>query len=124
MGDLVLAVHFAWTAWMISGVILALAGFVWPRVWRWRVFRILHLAGIAATATVPMWAGGVCPLTRWEADALGNSAAPEPFLIPWMRRALYWDVSPVVLSLLVAVGAAITLAVFIAHPPKRGAARP
>lgn len=117
LGQVVLLVHFAWALWMIAGVFHALAGFVWTRLWGWRVFRTLHLAGILLTATVPVWAGGLCPLTRWEADAQGLGGEPEPFLVYWAGRLLYWDLDPMWLSIVAAMGAAATLLIYILRPP-------
>jgi hypothetical protein len=119
MADLILAVHLAWALWMTSGVFLALAGFIRPRLWRWSLFRTLHLAGIVATATVPLWAGGVCPMTRWESAFQGTRGAPEPFLIIWLRRILFWEVDPMWLSLLTITAAGVTVVVYALHPPWR-----
>jgi hypothetical protein len=124
LADFLLAIHFAWALWMVTGVALALAGFRWPRLWRWRTFRIVHLIGSLGTATVPIWANGVCPLTTWEWDlrataGLGSPVQAEPFLRHWMREILFIDVSPVALSIIAALGATATLAIFVRHPPWR-----
>jgi hypothetical protein len=122
--DLFLAIHFLWALWMVTGVALALAGFRWPRLWGWRTFRIAHLIGLLGTATVPVWANGVCPLTTWEwglraTAGLGSPARAEPFITHWMREILFIDVSPVALSVIAALGATATLAIFVWHPPWR-----
>lgn len=124
LADFLLAIHFAWALWMVAGVALALAGYRWPRLWRWRAFRITHMLGLLGTATVPIWARGICPLTTWEWDlrVAAASAAParaEPFLIHWMRDILFFDVSPILLSVVTVLGAATTLTVFILHPPRK-----
>jgi hypothetical protein len=123
--DLILIAHFLWAVWMISGVGLALAGFRWPRFWRWRVFRITHLIGLLATATVPIWAAGICPLTTWEwgrrsaGPGPGSAASPESFLARILEELLYLDVDPLVLSLVTAAGALVTVVIFVLHPPRR-----
>jgi hypothetical protein len=124
VADLLLAVHFLWALWMVMGVALALAGFRWPRLWTWRAFRIAHLIGLLGTASVPIWANGICPLTTWEWDlrsgtGSGAIAAAEPCLRHWMRQILFLDVSPLVLSVITALGAAATLAVFVRHLPRQ-----
>lgn len=119
--DAILVVHFIWAGWMILGVVLAIAGFRWTRLWRWKVFRIAHLAGLLGTATVPLWGGGICPLTRWEWDlrtpAGGSGPAAESFLARAIREILYVDVDPLLLSLATGAGALVTLLIFVFRPP-------
>jgi Protein of Unknown function (DUF2784) len=120
--NFILVIHFAWVAWMISGILLAVLGFKWPRLWGWRIFRIAHLIGLVGTATVPIWAGGICPLSAldWQMRAPDlASGQPQPFLVYWLDRLLYWDVDPLVLSLAIAAGALLTVIIFIFHPPWR-----
>lgn len=123
MADAILAIHFVWALWMIAGVMLAIAGFRWPRLWTWRAFRIAHLLALLGTATVPIWSAGVCPLTTWEwklrAAGESASAAAEPFLRHWLREMLFLDVAPELLSIIAALGAVVTLGVFIWHPPRQ-----
>ncbi len=124
MADTILAIHFVWALWMIAGVLLAIAGFRWPRFWTWRVFRIAHLLALLGTATVPIWSAGVCPLTTWEwklrsSPGEGLSGSSEPFLRHWLRDILFLDVSPELLSIIAGLGAVVTLSVFIWHPPRR-----
>lgn len=115
--DWVLTVHVAWATWMITGVILAVAGLHWRRLLRWRVFRSAHLVGLMLTATVPIWAGGICPLTKLE-DALRNAGGTgSPFMVRLMAETLYLNVDPVVLSAVTGLGALVTLVIFVAHPP-------
>jgi len=123
--DIVLFAHFLWAAWMVIGVGLAVAGFRWPRLWRWRVFRITHLLGLLGTATVPLWGEGICPLTRWEGrlrtaeSPQGSASAPESFLLRLLTEVLYLDVDPLVLSLITAAGALVTVSIFVFRPPWR-----
>lgn len=121
--DAILIVHFIWAGWMILGVVLAIAGFRWPRLWRWKVFRIAHLAGLCGTATVPLWGGGICPMTRWEWDlrtaGTANGPVTESFLVGMIREILYVDVDPLILSLVTAAGALVTVLIFVFRPPWR-----
>ncbi len=119
--DVVLVVHFLWLLWMISGVLVAVAGFVWRRVWGWHVFRTLHVIGLLGTASVPLWAErGLCPLTllEWEL-ADGGSGAAESFIIRMMSDILYVDISPTTLSIATAFAALITIVVYVARSPWR-----
>jgi hypothetical protein len=116
MQILLLSVHLLWVLWMIAGTLLAMLGFRYSRLWTWRYFRILHLAAILATATVPLWNRGVCPITAWEA-ALTTDSAPAPFLARVLAWLVYWDIPLWVLSSATAAAAIVTLVVFIMHPP-------
>ena len=112
-----LTLHLIWALWMIGGVALAVAGFWWAHLLRWRLFRSAHLIGIVVTATVPLWGEGICPLPRWESDLTGDSALPGPFMLRLVRAVLYLDVSPTILSIIAGVGALATIVIFVMHPP-------
>jgi hypothetical protein len=118
----VLVVHLAWAVWMVVGVLLGVAGYWWPRFWGWRSFRTGHLVGLLLTATVPLWNQGICPLTNWEwaldTDRI-PSGTPESLVVRLIRAVLYIDVSPTVIGLATAMGAMVTLWIYINHPPWR-----
>ena len=123
--EAVLVVHFLWAVWMILGVVLAVAGYRWHRLWRWRVFRITHLLGLLGTATVPVWGAGLCPLTslEWRLRTGGHEAeaiaSQESFVIRILEDVLYLEVDPLILSLVTAAGAIVTVVICILHPPWR-----
>ena len=117
MEQVVLVIHALWILWMISGVVLAILGFWHKRLWEMTSFRIGHVVGLVATATVPIWNDGRCPITEWESASSGR--ALDPLLIRVLREFVYWDVNPVVLSLVSAGAAIITVAIFLHHPPAR-----
>jgi hypothetical protein len=120
LANLLLVIHFAWVAWMISGIIIAIFGFRWPRLWEWRIFRIAHLIGLVGTASTPLWPGGLCPLTIWEwqlRDSGGDIIKRQSFIIHWLHEMLYWDVDPIILSMISAIGAVLTVVIFILRPP-------
>lgn len=119
MRTLVLALHVAWLLWMIGGVVLAALGYRYARLWAMSVFRTMHLLGIVATATVPLWNDGICPLTRLEGDAVGGHV--EPLLTRILEAIVYWDVSPIYLSLLTAAAGFVTVFIYFRHPPWRSA---
>jgi hypothetical protein len=129
LANIILVVHFAWAAWMISGFVLALLGFRWPRLWEWKVFRITHLLGLLGTSTTPFWADGICPLTEWEWQLRSTSAASsgnagsESFIIQWMRDVLFLDIDPLILSLTTGAIALVTVILFFVRPPWRSYTR-
>lgn len=104
---------------MIAGVILAILGFWHPRLWEMRKFRVAHLIGLLATATVPLWADGVCPLTSLEGTVSGGRGETAPLLERIFREILYWNVPTLFLSFLSALAAAVTFVIFIYRPPWR-----
>ncbi len=81
------------------------------------LFRTAHLIGIVGTATTPVWNYGICPLTEWEAKTRHETL--EPFLVRLSEAILYWDVSPLPLTLMSAVAALLTIVVYVWHPPWR-----
>jgi hypothetical protein len=120
--DFILVVHFAWAAWMVSGVAVAVLGFRWHRFWRWRIFRTAHLFGLIATASTPLWPSGTCPLTIWEWELRAEpstAAQPGSFIIHWLHEALFWDVDPVILSLISAAAALFTVVMFFLRSPRK-----
>lgn len=114
---IILIVHGLWLTWMIGGAVLALLGFRFRRLWAMPFFRTSHLIALLATASVPLWNRGICPLTDWE------SAAADPPVASLLSRIcewlLYWDAPPAFLSGLTAAVAILTLTVYIWHPPWR-----
>lgn len=117
MGRVALCIHALWVIWMIGGVLLAVLGYWKRRLWELTFFRTAHLIGIVATATVPIWNDGQCPITQWESTATGHEI--EPFLIRALASVVYWDVSPALLASVTAGSALLTIVIFWHHPPGR-----
>lgn len=119
MANFILILHFLWAVWMIAGVFIAGLVFLVPPFRKLRLFRRAHLVGILITATVPLWGGGICPLTRFEEYFDKSQYEDHGFLIHWMGEILYLDVDPVVISLVTAGAAVLTIISIIRHPPKK-----
>lgn len=122
--DVLLTLHVVWAAWMVTGIVLAVLGFWFNRLWHWRLFRIIHMAGLIGTATVPLWYGRLCPLTLWEWNmrAVNGHAAgiePRPFMVRLFHDILYFDVDPAIMSIITAIAAVGTVVIFITHPPRK-----
>jgi hypothetical protein len=117
MYPLLLGLHTIWLLWMIAGVILALLGFRYPRLWAMTFFRFTHLLAILGTASVPLWAEGICPLTALEGKIQDGPGNLGPFIVRLLHDLLYWDVPAIYLSLVSAGAAFVTLIIFILHPP-------
>lgn len=118
LNQVLLVVHLLWAAWMVTGVVLSVLGLRFRRLLRFGVMRTAHLAGLLATATVPLWNRGICPLTEWEWLVGGDPAVDRSsFVIRLLSSILYLDVSPTVLTVLTALGAVLTFVVYVWYPP-------
>ncbi len=93
LADAVVAVHFAYVAFVVVGMLLILVGL--GLGWRfvrnfW--FRSVHFLTIAVVAAESL-GGIVCPLTIWEArlrEAAGESVVSGSFLGRWAHRLLFY----------------------------------
>ncbi len=120
LADLVLAVHFAYVAFVVAGMAAILLGIVLR--WRWVRnfwFRAIHFAMIAVVVLESTF-GILCPLTTWE-DRLramsGETSAPGSFIARWMDKVLFVNLSPSVLALCYSLfGLAVFLTMILAPP--------
>src|SRR6476659_5974774 len=93
----VLVLHVALAAFIVVGLVLAVAGNLmgWPWVNnRW--FRSAHLAAISVVVA-EAWFGVVCPLTTlemWLRAKAGANTYGGSFIEHWLSRLLYYDAPP------------------------------
>lgn len=94
LADLVLAVHAALAFFLAFGLVVLLAG--GPLGWGWvrgRVFRLMHLTGMAIVAAEALL-GIACPLTEFESALRSAAQAPaygQSFIAHWLGRLLFYD---------------------------------
>jgi hypothetical protein len=94
LADLVLALHAAFVAFVVLGLVAILVGGALQ--WRWvrdPCFRALHLAAIGVVVA-EAWAGVTCPLTSLEDSlraAAGEATYSGAFVAHWLGRLLYWQ---------------------------------
>ena len=94
LADLVLVVHFSFVAFVVLGLLAAIAG-RWAG-WFWIYglkFRLLHLLAIGVVV-VQAWLGQACPLTRWENELrirAGQAPYEQSFVQDWLHRFLFYD---------------------------------
>jgi hypothetical protein len=106
LADIVLVIHLIWR----------------PAFWdRW-LFRTIHLAGIVFVASLELL-HKYCPLTIWE-NALrqpgqSGSEAPNYFIMGYIERLVYPDVSPLVYLLPTYGIALFTLVMFLVKRPAK-----
>lgn len=117
LADLILVVHFAFVAFVVTGLPLVWTGAL--RGWRWvrnRGFRIAHLAAIlfvSAEAAAGVW----CPLTLWE-DALRGEAGERSFIARWIHAVLFYDLPPRVFTPVYLVYALLVALTWWRVPPR------
>jgi hypothetical protein len=114
--DLVLAVHFAFVAFVVGGLFLiwlgAAAGWRWIRDFR---FRAAHLAAISFVALESL-AGLACPLTIWE-DSLRGAGGDTGFISRWLHRILFYSFPEWVFTLAYILFALAVVATYALVPP-------
>ena len=122
MADMFMVIHFAWIVFMLLGLALTVRAFFRPGFFdRW-LLRTIHLAGILFVAILEVLRA-YCPLTLWE-NALRRHYDPSheypgSFIIGYLQRLIYPDVSPEVLMVPTVLMALFVLVVFIIRPPAK-----
>ena len=92
--DLILAVHTAFVAFVILGLVLIVLGGL--RDWRWvrnPWFRLGHLMAIAVVVA-QAWLGVICPLTTLEMTFRARAGAATyigSFIAHWLEELLYFQ---------------------------------
>ena len=97
LADAVLALHAAFVAFVVLGLVAILVGgalrWGWVRDPR---FRALHLAAIGLVVA-ESWMGMTCPLTALEdslREAAGEATYSGAFVAHWLGRLPYWQAPP------------------------------
>ena len=121
LADLVVAVHFAYVAFVIIGLLLTVAGAVLR--WKWVRnfwFRLLHLVMIGVVV-VEAWCGIVCPLTTWENELrklAGQTSYSGGFIANLLHDAMFFQAEPWVFTLCYSLFGLAVLATFLLAPPR------
>ncbi|MFM1770361.1 MAG: hypothetical protein RJA22_2890 [Verrucomicrobiota bacterium] len=106
LADVVLAVHFAFAAFIVAGLVLTWVGRL--RRWHWvgnpwfRGAHLLAMGYVAAEAVL----GVDCPLTtleNWLRHGAGQAGHGESCVQHWLQRLLFFDASPVLFTVLYVV---------------------
>ena len=115
--DLVLAIHFAFVAFVAGGLVAIWVGAARGREWAFsRTFRALHLAAIAVVVAESLL-GIACPLTLWE-DALRGVQQEAGFIARWLRAALYWHLPGWAFTALYCAFGALVAWTWFRFPPR------
>jgi len=121
--SLTVIVHFLFIVFMISGFLFNFyAVFFKKKLLDYFCIRILHLIGIITVFSLEAL-GKYCPLTLFENylhfKARDSFAYEGSFIIHYLEKIIYPDVSPAVIIISTGVLTALTLLIFIFYPPKR-----
>lgn len=121
LADLLVAIHVAYVAFVVVGLLLILLG-TW-RGWTWvrnPIFRVVHLMAILIVAgeallDIP------CPLTVWEKqlrDAAGQPTTGESFIGRLLHRVIFYELPITVLTTCYVAFAALVAFSFWLVPPR------
>ena len=122
LANAVLAAHVAVAAFVVVGLVLAIAGNL--RGWRWVNnvgFRLAHLAAILVVV-VEAWLGFTCPLTTlemWLRSQAGAKTYREGFVEHWLQQLLYYDAPPWVFVLGYTIFGCAVIATWWYFPPRK-----
>lgn len=91
--DAVLLLHVLFVVFVVTGLILILAGKLlsWAWVHNWW-FRVIHLAAIGVVV-LQSWLGVICPLTTLEMylrGKAGDTTYAGGFVAHWLESILYY----------------------------------
>jgi polyferredoxin len=121
LADVVLAIHFAYVAFVVLGLVAILLGIVLR--WQWVRnfwFRAVHFFMIAIVVAESLW-GVLCPLTEWEnhlRELAGDASEPGSFIARWMDKILFVDLSHSALVVCYCVFGLVVLITLILAPPR------
>jgi hypothetical protein len=127
LADAVLALHFAFVAFVVLGLVLVLIGGACG--WRWvrnRVFRSGHAAAIAIVVA-QAWIGALCPLTTlemWLRGRAGEATYAGSFIAHWLSAALYYQAPAWLFTAAYTAFAALVIAAWVRVPPVRSCREP
>ena len=115
--DLILALHVAYVAFVVGGLVAIWIGCALGWSWvRNHWFRVLHFAAIAIVA-VEAVVGVMCPLTVLEDMLRSGGAAGSSFVQRWLHALLYWDLPLWVFTAMYLAFAAVVAVTFVWLPP-------
>lgn len=100
LAEMIIAAHVAVILFNVAGLILIpLGAWLGWRLVRIAWLRLLHLALLAIVAAQAI-AGRACILTIWQQDLAANGQIPQPLIIGWVDRLIYWNLPMIVFQVL------------------------
>lgn len=121
LADVLVAIHFAYVAFVILGLVFTLGGSV--AGWKWVRnfwFRAVHLAMIAVVVG-EAWCGIVCPLTTWEdnlRELAGQATYRGGFIANLLHDTMYFEAEQWVFAVCYSLFGLLVLIAFALAPPR------
>jgi hypothetical protein len=122
LADLIVAIHSAYVAFVVVGLLLILMGIAlrwqWVRNW-W--FRVLHLAAITIVALEAAF-NIACPLTTWEQQLrqmAGDQVSRGTFIGDMLHNLIFIDAPSWAFPVAYVTFAIVVAATFYLAPPRR-----
>jgi hypothetical protein len=120
--DIIVVLHFIWIIFMLLGFFLTIYGFFWKEFFEWWLFRTLHLSGILFVGILTALRR-FCPLTILENISRARydpeATYPGSFIVHYIERLVYPNVSQFLLRAGTVIVALFTLVIYIIIPPKK-----
>jgi hypothetical protein len=122
LADLILALHLAYVAYILLGLVLTLVGV--GRGWNWvrnPWFRFTHLAAILIVVLELLFKTN-CPLTVWEVElrSLAGQPVSEATFVGRLMHYLLFVAVPGWMAPAIYIGCALLIALtFVLAPPRR-----
>jgi len=121
LANAILTVHLAVIAFNVAGlIVIPLGAWLGWRIVRIGWLRLLHL-GLLAVVAAQALAGRACILTIWQNELTGNRQMPEPMVMQWVDRVIYWNLPVWVFALIYSLAFlyVVALVVFIPFGRRR-----
>jgi hypothetical protein len=121
LADVVVALHIAYIAYVLGGLLVILAGLI--RKWEWvrnPWFRVTHLTAILIIALELIFKAS-CPLTVWEMQLRAAAGQPviEGTFIGRLMHYLIFAAVPGWVAEVVYIGFAVAIVItFVLAPPR------
>jgi hypothetical protein len=129
LADLIVAIHAAYVAFVVVGLLLILIGIArrweWVRGWWFRVAHLVAILIVAAESLLDI----PCPLTEWEyrlRELGGQAVSSGTFIGDLLHNLIFYDFPRWVFTFAYVVFALAVALTFVLAPPRsrvKGAAQ-
>jgi uncharacterized protein DUF2784 len=122
LADLIVAIHAAYVAFVVIGLVLILVGVAcrwgWVRNWWFRVAHLVAILIVAAEALLDY----PCPLTEWEyrlREMGGQAVSGGTFIGDLLHNLIFYDAPPWAFTFAYVAFALAVALTFLIAPPRR-----
>ncbi|HTK75758.1 MAG TPA: DUF2784 domain-containing protein [Gemmataceae bacterium] len=122
LADLIVAIHAAYVAFVVVGLLLIVVGIAcgwgWVRNWSFRVVHLIAILIVAAESLLDI----PCPLTEWEyrlRELGGQAVSGGTFIGDLLHNLIFYDFAPWVFTFAYVAFALLVALTFVLAPPRR-----